>query len=152
MINEANGQPSHRDMVQIIARTLKTAHHAVQTEFRLPNNKIADIAYTTIFGTVHIVEVKTDLRPYLFTSAWNKYKHHAHYLWLAGPVGDPHFHPVAFPLQSFSDQLAKIGLIEVSWDGPLVIRLAQLLDGVPLNVTQTQNRIRSGLAAGELAR
>lgn len=151
MINEANGTPSHRDMTKIIARCLRKGGMTVATEHLLPNGKIADLAILTNWNTVHIIEVKTGLRPYLISTAWNKYAAYAHYLWVAAPESDPALSTKRADLVTWSQREDKIGLLAVDWTGPATVRSAQLLDHVPLCLDITRERILASLAAGEPA-
>lgn len=149
MVNEANGAPSHGDMIKLLARCLRSSGANVRTEHRLPNNKIADLCYATPNGSIHVIEVKTFFRPWLLTQAWNKYSYHCHYLWLAIPAGDPYardFDPPVFGWERFEDQ---VGLVAVSWTGPTLIKLARLLDGPPLNADLTLRRLRETVTDGE---
>lgn len=149
--NETNGQPSHSDMIKLLARHVEAGGAAVKTEHRMPNNKIADVAYASPFGSIHVIEVKTILRPHLIAEALQKYGNHAHYVWIAAPVGDPLLHPTLPGLWRFCSDEEHVGLIEVAWEGPRVISQARLLNGPPINAKLTLDRLREGIAPGELA-
>lgn len=150
--NETNGQPSHSDMIKLLARHLEAGGAAVKTEHRIPNNKIADVAYATPYGSIHVIEVKTTVRPYLIAEALQKYGNHAHYVWIAAPVGDPALHPTLPGLWRWRSDEEHVGLIEVAWEGPRVITPAHLLNGPPINAQLTLDRLRQVIAAGEPAR
>ena len=151
MINEANGVPSHAEMVKLVARY----HHAhgmtVATEYTLPNGKRADVVHTTEGGIIHITEVKRIGRPYLLTNAFGKYHDHCHYLWLALPEGDRTLDPRYMNFMSWTSHEDRIGLARVTWLGLEIVRPAQLLHAEPLNARLTVSRLRSTVAGGELA-
>lgn len=152
MINEANSAPSHRDMIELLRRYIKETAAGVQVEYTLPNGKRADLAYASIYGQIHVIEVKTIVRPYLLSSALNKYSRFCHYLWLAAPEGEPGLSGPTGTIWHWGTHEDRIGMIAVSWDGPRVHRSALLLDGVPLNARLTLDRLRKGIATGEPAR
>jgi len=151
MINEANGTPSHTDMIKLLLRAVRDAGAVAQPEWTLPNGKIADICYATQFDGLHIVEVKTTIAPHLFTRTFDKYANHCHYLWLAAPEFDPALRMPEAALHSWSQREDRIGLLSISWSGAAVIRPARLLDGPPINGKFTLSRLRASLATGELA-
>lgn len=149
MINEANSAPTHSDMITIVARELTKAEYQTATEHTLPNGKRADVVYVTVFGNIHIVEVKSDLRPYYLTGALAKYGQFAHYMWLAAPKGDPGFRLPDFYTVGFEGRHQLVGLISVDWHGLAIIRPARLLSGPPLNAQLTIDRVRNPVATGE---
>lgn len=64
----------------------------VETEYQLPNGKIADIIYRTSMNDIVIVEVKTFLAQEMITQTLRKYDQYANYLIMAVPEHDYHRH------------------------------------------------------------
>jgi len=114
---------THREMQQLIWRSVADFADYAAIEYKLQNGKIADIFYT-VANTRIIIEVKTIIKQSLIESAWQKYRSQCDYLVIAGPeqpILDDKLHLMwGWHEKSVRD----VGIWFVSWLGVTEFRAA----------------------------
>jgi hypothetical protein len=124
MINEANEALSHFGLVARITAILGQRQLRCVTELRLPNKKIADIAYIGKSDTLHIIETKIDFRPVHLTEARYHYGDYCDYLWIAIPVNYDLPPAVTMPGVRWASADDTTGIVRVDREGLGYVRHA----------------------------
>lgn len=116
MCDPANLDLTHREIVQVIVRHIEKIAENVNVEYRLPNNRIADI-YWEMMGVKFIAEAKTILKASLIQAAYGKYSNYCDYLILATPPEQEPMLTTNDLLTWRSEALDRVGLWHVTWMG-----------------------------------
>lgn len=116
MINEANGDMKHDEMVCFIWHELDRQGYYVEKEQRLKNGRIADIIAEHDDGTT-IVEVKSIFKMSLLEAAYGKYADLCDVLIVAAPPQRALYFASHSLITWPHDKVERIGLWQVTWDG-----------------------------------
>lgn len=92
MDNEPYRDLKHLELIATVSDWLRSQGNLVTNEHRLPDDRIADIIYTTPGGAIHIVECKIFLTSTLYEQARDKYYQWCNALWLASNDAQRWFH------------------------------------------------------------
>lgn len=126
MVNEANGNPSHNEMQQLLWRHYAKDAELVETEFPLKNGRRADL-YIKYNDRVAIIEVKVEAKDSLLAEAYIKYAMSCDYLYVATGFNS-YINSIAPGTSSWwVRKHDKIGLLLVTWEGIKEVRPAALL-------------------------
>lgn len=107
-------------MIAMVKLSLMRAGKNPMTEYRLPNNKIADVYYQDEMGEV-IIECKTMLIPSMILCAWRKYSEFCNLLIIAGP--ERNIRAAAHESASFQWRTLPeaIGYAIADWEGYRIV-------------------------------
>jgi hypothetical protein len=83
--NEVYSDLSHGELAEYVACLRASSTRRCKREFRLPNNKIADVISLDHEGLIEIYECKVWYRPGDDKLSLHKYLPYAHILWLVYP-------------------------------------------------------------------
>jgi hypothetical protein len=113
MINEANSDLSHDELIEYLAQHLKRKKWQVWTEYVLPDKKRADVYALDPFGIFVIFECKTIVRQWERHTATAKYYDWCNKLYIACNQADPPI-PVSASISLADRRLDKsIGICTV---------------------------------------
>jgi len=126
MCNPANHDMSHSEMQSVLLKTLRPISQYIEREYKLPNQKIADI-YCEIREAKVILEVKTVLKTSLMESALRKYGTQCDLLIMCTPptlqIDDTWMLLDRWP----SEALDRIGIWHVDWLSIVAARMPRAL-------------------------
>jgi|1186.fasta_scaffold39441_1 hypothetical protein len=126
MCLEANRDLTHSEMQSVVAAELRKLWEVVETEYRLPNGRIADI-FAECNGMALIVEVKTSIKTSIIQEVYRKYSRHCDYLVIASPFQLEDESQIHAGLGWADFELKKIGRWFVSWHEITALRSPALL-------------------------
>lgn len=149
MLNEANDCPTHVHLQNRISTIFRRRNIAHVLELRLPNGKIADIAYTSKDRILHIIECKIDFRPCHLTEARYHYGDFCHFLWVAIPANQEWPPNPSLPGMRFSGPDDLIGLVSVDREGLGMVRSAKQRFPRPDDHGDAWQAFTAKLTAGE---
>lgn len=127
MINEANGNPSHDEMQQLLWRHYAKTAELVETEFPLKNGRRADL-YIKSKDKVIIIEVKAEAQDSLLAEAYFKYATSCDYLYVATGFNSYINNIGQNDASWWNRKHDKIGLIVVTWEQIKEIRPALIIE------------------------
>jgi hypothetical protein len=137
MINEANSDLSHGDLIDYAASWIRSAGGLEWTEFRLPNKTIADVLHISIDGVVTIIECKQSQSTWEIPQAVSKYASMAHRLYIAAPaLPTPYIDPT-WGTALKEARMNHLGFLIVDREGVLLARRAVTM---PMDAS-TLNRV-----------
>lgn len=113
MDNEPYRDLSHLQLIATVSDWLRGQGYRVTNEHRLPDDRVADIIYTTPGGAIHIVECKCFLTSKLVASAVDKYYQWCNALWVASNDAQRWFHYPHEGSVSLHHTRWPVGMLEV---------------------------------------
>lgn len=114
-------------MQKLLLRTISVKTGFVRSEWKLPNERIADVYYVDK-GIVHIIEVKTELKDSLIVEAFSKYSKYCDYLYIAAGR-QPYIRELgSLEMLCWKRAIDKVGIMLVQWDSITVLRPASVLE------------------------
>lgn len=149
MINETNDSLSHFGLINRIVGILGRRGFQAVTELRLPNRKIADVAFIGGNGAVHIIEAKIDFRPVHLTEARYHYGDWCDLLWIAVPANQELPASVNVPGFKWSSPDDTIGVFRVDREAMGPVRSAHARHPHPAARSKTLNLLRTRLTDEE---
>jgi hypothetical protein len=114
----------HHACVADIVERYRRSSTVIASEYRLPNNRIADVIAVTTMGTLVIWEVKTRWRASELGEAWDKYSRYCDQLWLVSLSLSPGDWDAFNAVTGFGDRTAATGIMSYLGGQPYVYRSA----------------------------
>lgn len=151
MYAEANEVLSHFGLVNRAVSILRRRGIEVVTELKLPNGRIADIAYLGAADRLHIIEAKIDFRPGHLTEARYRYGQFCDFLWIAVPINYELPPAVTMPGARWSSPDDMTGICKVDREGLGYVRHASHRHPPALALADARSALRRHLTAGEQA-
>jgi hypothetical protein len=118
---------THKEIQDEIKFLLQGVAVNIETEYKLPNGKIADV-YCEVEGIQVIVEVKTELKQSLLENILTKYGDQCDILIVATPPTYHHLKENEIPLSWPNEQVERIGIWHIDWLNLIVMRQPQRLE------------------------
>lgn len=124
MSSELYRDPSHDEIIQILAEMLKPMVGYIETEKKLKSGRVADLVIETIGGRI-IIEVKPIITYSNLLMAYTKYYNECNALYLATPCRKYVAPKVERVLGWYAQGVDHVGLIYAAWDGVEITRPAR---------------------------